>query len=85
MTIPSLSFDALEILLNESGFEEESNIQIDDPTRVVYTNGQMRFILQVKKVYYYPFICRLCERLNIKAPPDHQRCYDQVRSLKERD
>lgn len=77
MTIPNLTQEELLALLKLNGWLQVSNSDWDTHKRIMMGNGKDSFPLELKGIYYYPHVVKLCASLGISAPEDHQRCYDQ--------
>lgn len=85
MTIPSLKQAELFKLLRDNGWSEVSNSEWENHNRIMMGNGKDSFPLQLKPVYYFPFIVKLCESLDIDAPEECKVCYEQLKKYPKDD
>lgn len=85
MTIPQFTQQEFIKYLATYGWEEKANTDWETHQRIVIGNGTDVATFQLKAVYFYPHVVKLCDSLGIPAPEDHRLCYDQVMNLKNRD
>ncbi len=85
MHIPVLSLNEFLDYLKENGCEVIEKKYWDDFNRIMLRKGDITFPLQCADRYQFPIVCKTCETLGIKAPPDHQKCYDQIRAYWKRE
>lgn len=84
MTIPHLKLEELISLLKKHDWIEVSNTDWETHQRIMIGNGKESFPLQLKPVYYYNHVVKLCESLEIDPPADCKLCYDQYEEFKSR-
>jgi len=77
MTVPSFSNAELIEFLTQNGCEVVSNDFFNDQNRIILKKGEHTFVIQFLNTYHFPYIVRLCMSLDIEAPAEHQKCYDQ--------
>lgn len=84
MTVPYLEQTEFLKLLTDNGCKIVSDEHWNELDVVMMEKDGTTFPLDIEEVYYYPKVVTICNHLGIKAPPDHQKCYDQVKVLEDR-
>ena len=84
MTIPFLKYKELISLLKQNGWDIVSNTDWETHNRIMIGKGDHSFPLQIQDVYFFHFVVKICQSLDIKAPADHKKCYEQLRSQNEK-
>lgn len=77
MTIPHFNQSEFISYLKEHGFEPVCDDYFEKFDRIMLSNGVISFPLQLRKTYFYPIVVKTCISLNIPAPEEHIRCYNQ--------
>lgn len=84
MTVPFLKQDEFFKLLIDNGCKVVSDKHWNELDVIMMEKDGITFPLNIEKVYFYPKVVAMCNQLNIKAPSDHQKCYDQIKALQSR-
>lgn len=85
MTVPTLTQTEFIDHLKSNGFEVVSDKFWNEYDRIIIKkDGFPAVPFQMKKLYFFPMVCKVCEQLEIPAPSDHQKCYDQIKVLKKK-
>lgn len=78
MTIPILKQEELIKLLKDNGCKIVSDSDWDTHNRVIFEKSGHTFPFQLKSVYKYHYVVKLCQSLEIPSPEEHQKFYDQT-------
>lgn len=81
MTIPFLSQEDFIKHLQNHGCKIVSNDYFYTDNRIILEKDSEPIILQYRSIYFYPMVCKICERLKIPAPKDHKICFDQTNKM----
>lgn len=85
MDVPKLKMDEFFELLRNNGCTVVSDEHWDKYDVVMMKKDGVTFPVDVEGIYFFPKVVKMCEQLDIPAPEDHQKCYDQIKALKNRD
>lgn len=79
MTIPVFTQKEFLAYLKDYGFEPVCADYFDQFDRIILENSDKtcNFPIQLAAKYFYPVVVRTCLSLNIPAPEEHLRCYNQ--------
>jgi hypothetical protein len=82
MTVPVLTQSEFIEFLKERGFKIIEDKYWDDFDRIIFEKDGETFPFQMQEKYYFPIVCRICSDFGVNAPPDHQKCHDQIVGLR---
>lgn len=83
MTIPSLGQQEFIDFLTDNGCEVVSDENWNDFDRVMLKKDNISFPLQMRKVYYYYTVNKICDDLNIEPPEECRKVSEQIKSLRK--
>lgn len=85
MTIPYLTYEKLIALLKSNEWNVVSSTDWETHNRIMIGKDGHTFPLPIKETYFYPFVVKICQSLDIIPPDDHLKCYNQQKAFEERE
>lgn len=79
MTVPYLTNAQFLALLKQNGWDVASSAYWDKHNRIIVEKDGHSVVIQYLDTYYFPIVVKICEDLGIDPPPDHKKCYDQLK------
>jgi hypothetical protein len=81
MTLPHLGQQNFIDFLIANGCQVVSDNDWEDFDRIMLKKDDISFPLQMKKVYYYYFINKICDDLGIEPPEECRKVSEQIKNM----
>ena len=82
MTIPNMGQQEFVDFLKENGCKVVSDKDWNDYNRIMMEKDGISFPLQLKGVFFYYTVCKICDDLGISPPEEHDKVRKQIKNKK---
>jgi len=85
MVLPNFSPNEFYRFLLDKGWKRGTSDFVNEDVLVFEKDGETEaMLIPIKKVYWFPFVVKICEDYNITAPEDFTKVYGQLEAMKRK-